>query len=427
MTSHRSSAVPGGRGRGGVGGAAGLRRPRSGGRRDAAGRGLPGLGARRLPRRLARDLHERRRRASARPLRRQGDPGRRRLPPPGRRARARRLQRRPPGRPEDALRPDDQRHAGRDRLHLEHLRRREHRRDGDGPGRRRRATSSSTSCTSPARSISTRSSRSRASSCASSSTATGPSTRPTWTRPSTATPGWCRWRWSPTSTASCTTARRCADLAHARGAYVFADIIQAVGAVPVDVKALGIDFAATGTYKWIMGERGFGFLYVSEDLQGAVLPTTRYGHRQVTNFNRAELTWEPLPGAARYETGGIAVLLAAAVSEGIDYVNAPRPGQDPRPRHPAHRSAARRAAAARLPGADPAHQPDADPRLRAQGRRRHQQGAARRQDRGDGHRQREAAAAVGLGVQHPRRHRPRRRGPRRTPEQHRPRLTQWQL
>jgi selenocysteine lyase/cysteine desulfurase len=112
-----------------------------------------------------------------------------------------------------------------------------------------------------------------------------------------------------------------ADLAHARGAYVFADIIQAVGAVPVNVKSLGIDFAATGTYKWLMGERGFGFLYVREDLQGTALPTTRYGHRQVSNFNRAALTWEPLPGAARYETGGIAVLLAAAVSEGIDYVN----------------------------------------------------------------------------------------------------------
>lgn len=110
------------------------------------------------------------------------------------------------------------------------------------------------------------------------------------------------------------------DLAHSRGALVFADIIQAVGAVPVDVKALGIDFASTGTYKWIMGERGFGFLYVREDLQGTALPTTRYGHRQVSNFNRAELTWEPLPGAARYESGGIAVLLAAAVSEGIDYV-----------------------------------------------------------------------------------------------------------
>ena len=109
-------------------------------------------------------------------------------------------------------------------------------------------------------------------------------------------------------------------LAHARGALVFADIIQAVGAVPLDVKALGIDFASAGTYKWLMGERGFGFLYVKEELQGTVLPTTRYGHRQVSNFNRAELTWEPLPGGARYETGGIAVLLAACVSAGIDYV-----------------------------------------------------------------------------------------------------------
>jgi selenocysteine lyase/cysteine desulfurase len=112
------------------------------------------------------------------------------------------------------------------------------------------------------------------------------------------------------------------SLAHARGALVFADIIQAVGAVPVDVKALGIDFASAGTYKWLMGERGLGFLYVRQDLQGTALPTTRYGHRQVTNFNRAELTWEPLPGAAMYETGGIAVILAAGVSAGIDYVKA---------------------------------------------------------------------------------------------------------
>ena len=112
------------------------------------------------------------------------------------------------------------------------------------------------------------------------------------------------------------------DLAHARGAYVFADIIQAVGAVPLDMRALGVDFASTGTYKWLMGERGFGFLYVREEHQGTVLPTTRYGHRQVANFNRAQLTWEPLPGAAMYESGNIPVLLAAAVSAGIDYVTA---------------------------------------------------------------------------------------------------------
>ncbi len=116
-------------------------------------------------------------------------------------------------------------------------------------------------------------------------------------------------------------AKAVSAIAHARGALVFADIIQAVGAMPLDMKALGIDFASAGTYKWLMGERGIGFLYVREDLQGTVLPTTRYGHRQVSNFNRAALSWEPLPGAARYETGGIPVMMAACVNAGIDYVN----------------------------------------------------------------------------------------------------------
>lgn len=116
-------------------------------------------------------------------------------------------------------------------------------------------------------------------------------------------------------------AKAVSAIAHARGALVFADIIQAVGAVPLDMKALGIDFASAGTYKWLMGERGLGFLYVREELQGTVLPTTRYGHRQVSDFNRAQLSWEPLPGAARYETGGIPVMLAAMANAGIDYVN----------------------------------------------------------------------------------------------------------
>jgi selenocysteine lyase/cysteine desulfurase len=116
-------------------------------------------------------------------------------------------------------------------------------------------------------------------------------------------------------------AKAISAIAHARGALVYADIIQAVGAVPLDVKALGIDFASSGTYKWLMGERGIGFLYVREDLQRTVLPTTRYGHRQVSNFNRAALSWEPVPGAARYESGGIPVMLAACVDAGINYVN----------------------------------------------------------------------------------------------------------
>ena len=117
-------------------------------------------------------------------------------------------------------------------------------------------------------------------------------------------------------------AKAVSDLAHARGAYVYADMVQAVGAVPVDVRAMGIDFAATATYKWLMGERGFGFLYVREDLQDTVVPTTRYGHRQVAAFDRVGLTWEPLPGAARYETGTFPSALAVCAHESLRYIEA---------------------------------------------------------------------------------------------------------
>jgi selenocysteine lyase/cysteine desulfurase len=115
-------------------------------------------------------------------------------------------------------------------------------------------------------------------------------------------------------------AKAISDVAHAHGAYVYADIVQAAGAVPIDVRGMGIDFAATATYKWLMGERGFGYLYVRDDLQETVVPTTRYGHRQVANFDRTAMTWEPLPGAARYETGTFPNALALCSYESLKYL-----------------------------------------------------------------------------------------------------------
>jgi selenocysteine lyase/cysteine desulfurase len=56
------------------------------------------------------------------------------------------------------------------------------------------------------------------------------------------------------------------DLAHANGAYVYADIIHSAGAEPFDVKASGVDFAACSSFKWLMGDFGIGFLYAKEAL-----------------------------------------------------------------------------------------------------------------------------------------------------------------
>ena len=74
------------------------------------------------------------------------------------------------------------------------------------------------------------------------------------------------------------------NLAHAHGGYLYADIIQAAGSIPVDVRATGVDCAACGSYKWLMGDMGLGFLYVREDLQGKVVKSTQYGWRQFRDF-----------------------------------------------------------------------------------------------------------------------------------------------
>jgi len=73
------------------------------------------------------------------------------------------------------------------------------------------------------------------------------------------------------------------DLAHAQGAYLFADIIQSAGNTPIDVKAMGVDFACSGTYKWLMGDFGLAFLYADSRLVEALTPPW-YGYLQTRNF-----------------------------------------------------------------------------------------------------------------------------------------------
>ena len=55
--------------------------------------------------------------------------------------------------------------------------------------------------------------------------------------------------------------KQVSDIAHAKGAFVYADIIQGAGNVPLDLSASGVDAACCATYKWLMSA-GTAFLYV---------------------------------------------------------------------------------------------------------------------------------------------------------------------
>ena len=72
------------------------------------------------------------------------------------------------------------------------------------------------------------------------------------------------------------------ERAHAVGARVALDLYQAAGIIPVDLAALGVDFAAGGCLKWLCGGPGNAFLYVRPDLATTVRPraASRRPHRR---------------------------------------------------------------------------------------------------------------------------------------------------
>lgn len=81
-------------------------------------------------------------------------------------------------------------------------------------------------------------------------------------------------------------------IAHASGAYVYADITHAAGCVPIDVKDLDVDFAACPSFKWLMGDFGLGFLYVKrESLQS--LRRFQFGYQQLASWRTAEFPIGP--------------------------------------------------------------------------------------------------------------------------------------
>ena len=101
--------------------------------------------------------------------------------------------------------------------------------------------------------------------------------------------------------------------AHEMGALVLADIYQSAGTVPVDVRALEVDFATGGSVKWLCGGPGAGYLYVRRDLWDRLEPrvTGWMAHKQPFAFDCGPI--EYADDAFRFLNGtpGIPALYAA--------------------------------------------------------------------------------------------------------------------
>lgn len=91
-----------------------------------------------------------------------------------------------------------------------------------------------------------------------------------------------------------------AEQAHQSQIPVLVDGAQSVGVIPVDVKALGIDFYAFPMQKWLCGPDGTGALYVRREALNLIQPT--YTGWYVLQFEGMQ--WHFHPSAQRFELGG---------------------------------------------------------------------------------------------------------------------------
>ena len=121
------------------------------------------------------------------------------------------------------------------------------------------------------------------------------------------------------------------ELAHAHGAYVYADVVQAAGAIPIDVRESNVDFCGSSTYKWLMGDMGLGFIYIREDLLGTAFHRTQYGKKQMDDFENhifpfdapanAPESWTPVAGTVGYvEVGSYSLSVIAALTASLPLI-----------------------------------------------------------------------------------------------------------
>ena len=117
-------------------------------------------------------------------------------------------------------------------------------------------------------------------------------------------------------------ARRIAAHARDAGALSFVDAYQTLGVVPVDVRALGVDFLTSGNLKFLMGMPGIAFLYVRPEVVGSLHPTVTGWFGRADPFTSTARTLDWSPTASRFDTGTPPVISAYVARAGMELINA---------------------------------------------------------------------------------------------------------
>ena len=111
-----------------------------------------------------------------------------------------------------------------------------------------------------------------------------------------------------------------AEVAHANGTLLVADVMQALGGLPLDVAACGIDAAYAGGAKWLLALQGVSFLWMRAALRDRLtlaVPGWRSA-ADMWDFLNYDQGW--VADASRFEGGTPNFIGALSLAESIEVI-----------------------------------------------------------------------------------------------------------
>jgi cysteine desulfurase/selenocysteine lyase len=109
-----------------------------------------------------------------------------------------------------------------------------------------------------------------------------------------------------------------AQVAHAHGALLVADVMQGLGAFPLDVAATGVDAIYAGGAKWLLALQGVSFLWLRAALLERVALRMPGWRSVVDMWDFLDYDQAPAPNATRYEGGTVNIIGALSLATSID-------------------------------------------------------------------------------------------------------------
>jgi len=110
------------------------------------------------------------------------------------------------------------------------------------------------------------------------------------------------------------------EFCQGKGVLLCVDAIQSLGAFPIDVRAMNIDFLAANGQKWLCAMEGAGIFYVKKELQGHLRPSSIGWMSMKNPFDFGHYQFEFADSARRYDSGSYNLAGIFALGGALDLI-----------------------------------------------------------------------------------------------------------